>query len=90
MPKHKESRPEEFYKAQIRNLKKENQQLRRKIKELENRLAFTSDILPEEVEESEKQKCTHCNKGYFKELVIVDRLIKVCESCGFRTKAEKL
>lgn len=91
MPKNKEARPQEWYKSQIRHLKKENQQLRKVIRELENRLAFTSDILlPEETEESSTIKCKECNKGSLKELIILDRIIKICDSCGFRTKAEKL
>jgi len=90
MSKSKEGRPEEFYKSMIRNLKKENSQLRKKLQKLENQLG------PKEPRERIKKEsefklpeCPKCNKHTIEEMEFVGRIFDVCQSCSYRSKARK-
>jgi len=87
MSKSKEGRPEEFYKSQIRSLKKENNYLRKRIKQLENLVSE-----PEETEEEEINKlplCPKCDKHAIQEMEFVGRVFDVCQNCSYRSKVKK-
>lgn len=86
MAKPKEGRPEEFYKSQIRHLKKENSQLRKRIHQLEN--LITEPEL--EVEEIKLPKCPKCNKHAIQEMEFVGRVFDVCQHCSYRSKIKKV
>ena len=92
MPKNLESKPEEYFKAIIRHLKKENQALRRRVRELENRLAIVpeEDLDTSEVDYDIKgETCPECHKGIIIEITLVGRKFKKCDQCTYRTKAIK-
>ncbi len=83
----KEGRPEEFYKAQIRSLKKEVKSLRHQIKHLSR----TEPRSPKEPDEDEikLEGCDACGKGFLSVLSMVGRTFKTCNLCGWRSKALK-
>lgn len=91
MAQSKESRPEEFFKAQIRSMKKEINYLRKRVKQLEN--LINKDITQEvrEVRKREKANtCKECGKGQLSEMEFVGRVFEVCDVCDFRRKIKAL
>lgn len=93
MPKNREAKPDEYFRSQIRHLKKENAQLRRKIHELENRLAIVpeAELVMEEADYDTKcEPCTECGKGILIEITVVGRKFSHCDNCSYRTKAVKV
>jgi len=94
MAKSKESREEEFYRGQIRQLKAENKSLKRRIKELEKRKHLYNERDLDEVsefqEELKLESCPDCTRGTLREVLILDRMFKVCDVCKYRTKAVKI
>lgn len=89
MAKQKESKPDEFFRSQIRSLKKENNYLRKRVRQLEN--LINEDII-EEVREVKKKAniCKECARGQLSELEIVGRVFEVCNVCDFRRKIKAL
>jgi hypothetical protein len=89
MSKSKEGRPEEFYKSQIRSLKKEVQYLRKRIKQLEN---FIGDPEKRERKEPirEENLCPECSKGTLTEVEFAGRMFEICYVCKFRRKIKAL
>jgi hypothetical protein len=83
----KEGKPEEFYRGQIRSLKKEIKNLRHQIKHLER----TEPRSPREPDEDDirLEECTQCGKGFLSVLNMVGRTFKTCNLCGWRSKALK-
>jgi len=98
MAKQKEARPEEFYKSQIRNLKKENDQLRKRIRQLESnpqsekqpRLGQRLIKGLKEAIEIEKGFCPSCGKGTLEQLEFVGRIFDTCNICSYRSKARRV
>lgn len=88
MSKSKEGRPEEFYKSQIRSLKKENAQLRKKLQQLQNQLV-PKEPREEKEPEFKLPKCPKCNQAAIQEMEFVGRIFDVCQNCGYRSKARK-
>lgn len=88
MSKRKEGRPEEFYKSQIRSLKKEIKQLRHQLKHLNREEPRKSKSEPED-DDIKLEECTNCGKGYLAVLSVVGRTFKTCGTCGWRSKAIK-
>lgn len=91
MSKSREGKDDEFYKGIIRQQKAEIRNLKKRIRRLEkdNLLKDIEDDTPE-VEIMEYETCKECGKGILKDIVVADRLIVVCENCGWRSKAIKL
>jgi len=93
MPKNREAKPDEYYKAIIRHMKKENAQLLRRIRELENHLAIVpeAELGPKEVDYDTKcEPCPDCGKGMLIEITVVGRVFKRCDTCAYRTRAIKV
>lgn len=88
MPKNRERKEAEYYKATIRKLRKEvsnlRKQLNRNYKEVD-----TEEYHEEEPEEFFK-KCSKCSHGLMEPVEIANRYLERCTSCGFRTPARKL
>ena len=100
MAKVKESKDAEFYLGEVRRLKSENKSLRKRLKQLEKNAHVYKDLkLDKEAdEEIERDKflvndtpqleiCENCARRGISDLIIYDRLFKVCEFCKFRSKA---
>lgn len=88
MSKSKEGRPEEFYKSIIRSLKKENNQLRKKLQQLENQLG-PKEPREEKEQEFKLPKCPKCNQHAIEQMEFVGRIFDVCQHCSYRSKARK-
>lgn len=92
MARSKEARPREFFESQIRSLKKENSQLRKRIQQLENLIGDP------EIKEDRKQtrikveenKCPSCAKGTITEMEFAGRVFEVCYLCKYRKKIKAL
>jgi hypothetical protein len=88
-------KPEEYHLGIIRSLKKENAQLRKRIKQLEalNNIQGTENPIkkpkkgkkPSIVEESEGN-CPGCGKSDLNEIEFAGRIFEVCELCFYRQK----
>jgi hypothetical protein len=85
----------EHFKGIIRELTKENRQLKKELKHLkkgenlyENNKEEIQEILEKKNEpDATKQKlCTDCFKGYFEEIEILGKVFGTCGTCGFRKK----
>lgn len=67
--------------------------LQQRIRQLEKQLGFrqnnSKELLTEEPE-LPKFDCPECKDGYMKEIILLSRRIKVCGSCGYRTRAVKI
>ena len=88
MSKSKEGRPEEFFKSQIRTLKKENNQLRKKVQQLQNQLGPKEERIAKEPKRKENL-CPNCDRGTLEELEFVGRVFEVCNVCSYRSKVKK-
>lgn len=96
MAKTKHGKPDEHYLGEIRNLRSENRNLKKRLKALERKLYNTSKVKDEEeiyeepVEQIQLTRCPKCDKGHLNEVTVVGRVFSKCDSCDFRTKAEKI
>lgn len=89
MPKHRERNSDEFYKAQIRELKKEIRQLRQQLRQYEKYqepISQDDDDIIKDNEDTHFKFCGTCGKGKLKEIDIVGRIFEVCDVCGDRKK----
>lgn len=92
MARSKESKPEEFFLGQIRELKAENKALRRRIRQLEKRehqYEETDEEIPNLPvgEQNNKQLyCASCGKGKLEILEVLGRVFSTCSICGDRKK----
>ena len=92
MPKKKERSGEEYYRGKLRELSKENQQLKKRIRSLEKTehmyeevILGDKDAAYEEVVREET--CSQCGKGKLKTFSILDKYTFVeCSVCDYRRK----
>lgn len=93
MGKVKHAKDDEFLKGQIRSLKSENRNLKKRIRRLEKDLMLGSYLGDREDDNEPEQKepdCSNCGKGVLNQVIIVDRSFSVCDTCGWRSRARKL
>lgn len=92
-PKNQGKSPEEALKAEIRGLKSEIKRLKQQLKYQERQNYFLEEAtfqdLPEQPEILE-ETCPSCFKGKVKEVIVVGRYWKECNSCTYRTKTRKI
>ena len=84
--KNKNRSPEEYYKGEIRKLKKEVQQLR---KQLSKRTHEQDEDIATDSEDTvvtKLQTCDDCFKGKFIEFSIMDKIYGTCNICGHRKR----
>lgn len=98
MPKKKDKSEAEFYKSTIRELEKENKQLKKTLSYYEKRKHIYNDVLQdyeemlvqhvpiEEVKNSKINHCEDCFKGTIEEFEIMGKVIGTCNNCGFRKR----
>lgn len=92
MSKSKEARPEEFYKSQIRNLKKENDQLRKRIRQLEStpKSEKQTKLGQALIKGLSEDVCPSCGKGALEQIEFVGRIFDTCNICSYRSKARRV
>ena len=91
MPKKREKNPEEYWKGKHREVTKENQHLKKRIRQLEKTEHMYEDVImgEKEVEYEEfklNRYCEYCGKGKLKEINILDRIFEECDTCDHRKK----
>jgi len=89
--KNKNSSSEEYYKGEIRKLKKEVRQLRKQVQQnthepREQDTEISGDSEDTIVEVKKLQDCLSCGKGKMIEFDIVGRTYGTCNICGERKK----
>lgn len=98
MSKQKERSELEYLRSKLKNLEKENRQLRKRIKSLSKKEHIFDDIsngieLENEIPElpigKQNNICSKCNEGYMEQKQLADRLYQECTSCGQRTPARR-
>jgi hypothetical protein len=91
MSKSKHAKPEEFHLETIRAQKKHIKRLLQEVKRLEKLLGYRQNKTEDkEILEHVEPDCPECKIGYLKEIIILNRRIKSCGSCDYRTKAVKI
>lgn len=94
MGKVNHAKEDEFLKGQIRSLKSENRNLKKRIRRLEKDLLLGSYLASNDEDEKEtpleEPDCTNCGKGILNQVIVVDRSFSICNSCGWRSRARKL
>lgn len=90
MAKSKEGRADEFYLAQIRELRATVKSLKRRIRQLEKREHQFEDSDDDvELPMGEQNKplhCSECGKGHMEAFEVLGRVFSTCNICGFRIK----
>lgn len=93
MAKSKDGKDSEFYLGQIRKLKAENRNLKKRLKHLERREhAFEISDDDEDVPDlpiGNQEKiiiCDECFKGHFDEFEIMGKIFLTCTTCGHRKR----
>lgn len=98
MPKNKERSETEYYKSLIRELQKENKQLKRQLTHHEKRKHRHDEVINdyeelltqyvpiEETSSKRKSKCSECGKGDLEEFEILNKVYGTCNSCGLRKR----
>lgn len=92
MAKSKEGRQDEFYLAQIRELRATVKSLKRRIRQLEKREHQfeddDTDDLPElpTGEQNKLLHCPECGKGKMEAFELLGRVFSTCNICGHRIK----
>ncbi len=91
MAKSRESKEAEYYKSQIRKLKKEVKNLR---KQLNRNYKDNTDDIDDEYPDEEVQdvqiKCTKCTNGFLEYFQVASREFHRCASCGYRSPGKKI
>lgn len=93
MAKPKEGKENEFYLGQIRELKAENRNLKKRIRELEKREHFYDDKDLEDIIDEviiKKEQCPECFRCTLEDKLVINRHWKQCSICGWRDKAKIL
>lgn len=92
MPKRKSRTPEEWLKGQLRELQKENRNLKKRIRQLEKSEHLYEDVILGDrdaaMEEAVKEDtCSSCGKGKLKIINVLDKYIfEECSICEHRKK----
>lgn len=77
----------EHLEGQIKALKSENRQLKRRLRELEKKSHFYEDIVEEAAEEVKiKNACPECGKGTLQEVDLVHVIITKCDTCDYKKR----
>lgn len=75
----------EHLRGQIKNLKSENRQLRKRLKELEKQSHFYEEIADEAIEEVKvKNTCKACGEGVLQEVDLGIKVLVKCDSCDYK------
>lgn len=90
MPKRKESKAEEYHLGKIRELQKENRQLRQRIKQLEKYENMLDKPLSSRYSDKttsmKKLFCPICTKGELKTFNALGKYYEECTICDYRKK----
>lgn len=85
MTRSRNHKSSEDYLGLIRQLKSENRQLKKRIKQLEKQ--FYTKIEKIEEENPKLELCPSCGKGTLDCVVVAGRTFTRCDTCEYRTKA---
>lgn len=83
MGKTRHAREDEFYKEQIRHLKKEVKRKDQEIKRLQKELGYNQTKSPAN-KETEEDRCPQCGKGLLIHSDLIIRRLTTCSLCPFR------
>jgi len=91
--KNKNSSSEEYYKGEIRKLKKEVRQLRKQVQQnthepREQDEEISGDSEDTIVEVKKLQTCNECFKGKLIEFEFMGKIYGTCSTCGYRKKIQ--
>lgn len=92
MPKHKERSPDEWYKSEIRSLRKQVKSLQKQLKQYEKIAHMFEGSQDEELAlDSEdtypdRKRCPECTRGILETIDIVGRIFETCAICKYRKK----
>lgn len=80
----------EHLKGEVKRLKSVNRQLRKKLKEFQNRAHFYENVVDTVIEENDAdvaiETCNHCGKGEFFVVDLKFVKYKICNVCDHRKK----
>lgn len=86
----------ESLEKEVKELKSLNRQLTKRLKKLDRNFKAVEQLTSQEKEEADKeiakeksQRCPACHEGKLHEIKIMDRILKKCSACEYRTKAIK-
>lgn len=87
--KQKNHREDEHLLGQIRALKSENRNLKKRLRYLEK---YHNDDAPEKEERTREKvnNCKECGRGELKDVILVGRKFQTCDTCNWRSKATKI
>lgn len=77
----------EHYRGIIRELESDVHRLKEELRLLKNNEKNYTVYLNDLVDTPKKLNCDNCEEGKLEEIVIVNRHIFKCETCGWRSKA---
>lgn len=94
----REERINERLQEEVKKLKQENRQLRQRLKNVSKGyykyLLETEDIVEENIIETNKNEvkkiCWDCGIGEYKEIIVMKRRWRQCQSCGKKGKVSIL
>ena len=90
MPKKKDRSAEEWYRGKVRELEKENRQLRQRLKHSEKYVSQDDEVSTESEDTHPKvldvTVCIHCGKGHIIQKEIIGRVFEECDTCDYRKK----
>lgn len=85
----------ESLEKEIKELKSVNRQLVRRLKKLDKQFKSIEQLTSGEREEADQeiekervQRCPACHEGRMREVTFMNRKLRKCSSCEYRTKAE--
>lgn len=77
----------EHLRGEIKRLKSENRNLRKRVKELDKRAHFYEEIADEIIEDVKpKDTCKHCGKGVLSEIDLVHVILTKCDVCDYQRR----
>jgi ribosomal protein S27AE len=85
--RNREAKSDEYLRGQIRQLRKENQQLRKLVAHLQGQ-GLKKERSPKKLEEV--PNCPECGKGFLSEIEFANRIFDVCGTCGYRSKLKRI
>ena len=88
----------EHLRGEIRELEKENRQLKRRLTKYEKNKHLYNNVIQDyeemlvahvdtdDIKTEKRKECPDCGKGHLDEYAILDKIFGTCDVCGFRKK----
>ncbi len=90
----------ESLEREVKDLKSVNRQLMRRLKKVDRNYKASEELTDKDKQDDDKQvqkeakdralRCPSCHEGRMLEIVVMNRCLRKCDKCEYRTKAQQI